>query len=188
MWMQQKRVWGNGGRRSDPFFDYLSLISQLDIWPSSSEGEASPVQSREEVIALCGLAPRTNGFTHLGERLVNPSVIELSNDDDDGAFEEVLDLYRGAVQGSTLSMELELTVGGEDGFAEANRESASALEVSAERGCSVEAQGAMPALEKAVPGQESPLGIEWAYSCCGYATGRAVDPHKARTTRFAPGA
>ena len=100
--MQQKCVWGDEGGYSDPFFDHLSRVALLDIRPSSLKGGL-----REEVIELYGPTPRTNRFTHLGERLVNSSVIELNDKEErDGAFEDVLDLYRGAVEGSILSMEL----------------------------------------------------------------------------------
>ena len=102
MWMQQKRVCGDEGGYSDPFFDHLSRVALLDIRPSSLKGGL-----REEVMALYGPTPRTNRFTHLGERLVNSSVIELNDDEErDGVFEDVLDLYRSAVEGSVLSMEL----------------------------------------------------------------------------------
>lgn len=52
------------------------------------------------------------------------------NDDGDGGSEEVLDLYRGTVQGSTLFAELELVVG--DGT-DVEWQNAGALEVSIRR-------------------------------------------------------
>ena len=137
MWMQQKRVWGDEGGCSDPFFSHLSRISLLDIWPSNLE----------------------EGVTHAHQRETDkPGAIESSNDEGVGAFEEVLDLYRGAAEWSMLSMELEMTVGGNEVFMKANWENASALEVSGERGYSVEAQRAMTVLE----GPEKP-GLEIEY-------------------------
>ena len=51
--------------------------------------------------AFHGPPPRNNESVHFGERPANPNVIAMG-DDEDGGFEEVLDLCRGAVQGSTL--------------------------------------------------------------------------------------
>ena len=204
MWMQQKRVWNVLGGYSDPFLLSPTPISLVDARPSSSYGGATAAQPVPGIIALYGPPSRNNESTRLGESLTNPNVIVL-DDDEDGGFEQVLDLYRGAVEGSTLSMELELTVGGDAGLIEVGWETASSLEVSVERRSStpvfsgepqgsrirtlaeykkiVEAEKVSPPLEQAIPGEEPPLGIEWVYSSCGYASGRVVNPQRAKTRR-----
>jgi hypothetical protein len=129
MWMQQKRVWDNKKKYSDPFLGFPIPISLLDSRsPGSREGGA-PALSGPEMIALHGPPPRNNESIHLGASLANPNTIAV-DDDEGGGFEEVLDLYRGAVQGSTLSMELELAVGGDAGLVGVGWETASSLEVS----------------------------------------------------------
>lgn len=201
MWMQQKRVWDDRGGYSDPFLGLPIPISRLDTRSSSSRGEVAPAQSREEAIALYGPPRRDNEFSHLGERLTNPSVVVL-DDDENGGFGDVLDLYRSAVQGSTLSMELELAVGGDAELTGASWEAASSLEVGIKcTGSSVtssvggpsesrtytlveykqvvEAEQERPSLKPAAPKEDPPLGIEWSYSSCGYTTGRVVNPRKA---------
>lgn len=201
MWMQQKRVWDDRGGYSDPFLGLPIPISQLNTRSSSSCEGVAPVPSELEIIALYGPPPRNNESVHLGERVANPSIIALDNNED-GGFEEVLDLYRGAVQGSTLSMELELTVGDDSGLTGVSWVAASSLEVGMERGpftptpsggsriCTlteykqvVEAEKAQPLLEPAAPMEDPPLGIKWVYSSCGYATGRIVNPQKFKTRR-----
>jgi len=189
MWKQQKRVWDNRGGYSDPFVGRPIHISLLDDRPSSSGEGGTPAQSGPEMIALYGPPPRNNESTHLGASLTNPGT--ASGGDDDDGFEGVLDLYIGAVQGSILSAELELAVGGDTGV---EWRDASALEVSIGRTASgspslpetsgprirtlaeykqvIKMGKARSLLEEAVPKEEPPPGIEWSYSACGYATGR----------------
>jgi len=199
--MQQKRVWGNCGGYSDPFLGFRTPTSLLDSKSSSPCEGATPTQPGPEAIALYGPASRNNESVHLGEKLTNPNATALN--DEDGGFEEVLDLYRGAVQGSTLSMELELAVGGDTGLTGVSWEAASSLEVSIKRTGSsasssidrptesrictlveykqmVEAEKGQPSLGSAVSKEEPPLRIEWSYSSCGYAIGRVIDSQKAR--------
>ena len=204
MWMQQKRVWDNLGGYSDPFLCLPIPTSLLNIKSLGSWEGVATVQSGLEATALYGPPSRINESTRLGESLTNPNIIVL-DDDEDGGFEQVLDLYRGAVEGSTLSMELELAVGGDAGLIEVDWETASSLEVSVERRSStpafsgepqgsrirtlveykkvVEAEKVSPPLEQAIPGEEPPLGIEWVYGSCGYASGRVVNTRRAKTRR-----
>ena len=128
MWMQQRRIWDDREGYSDPFVGRRIPISLLDDRPSSSGQGGIPTQSQPEMIALYGPPPRNNESTHLGERLTNLNATAVG-DSEDAGFEEVLDLYRGAVQGSTLSMELELAVGGDAGLG-VSWEAAGSLEVS----------------------------------------------------------
>ena len=197
MWMQQKRVWGDRGGYSDPFLGLPIPTSTLGSRSSSLHEGATPAQPAPEVIALYGPLPRSNESTHLGERLANPSAITV-DDDEDGGFGEVLDLYRGAVQGSALWMELELAVGGDAGLTGVSWEAASSLEISIGGGSGepqeprirtlaeykrvVEAEKAVSLSEHAIPREEPPLGIEWSYSCCGYAAGKVVNFHSANVT------
>ena len=44
MWMQLKRVWGEEGGYSDPFFSHLSHISLLGIRPSNLKGGVTPAR------------------------------------------------------------------------------------------------------------------------------------------------
>ena len=201
-WRQQKRVWNDVGGYSDPFLRPID-ISLLNARSSSSYGGVTPVQSRQEVIALYGPLPRNNESTRLGDSLTNPNAIVPDDDGDDG-FETVLDLYCGAVQGSTLSMELELVVGGDVELIGTSWEAASSLEVSVTRQPSaptssgdlresrictleeyrqvIEAEKAESPKELTIAEEEPPLGIVWSYSCCGYAVGRVVNVHSANTT------
>ena len=202
-WRQQKRVWNDVGGYSDPFLRPID-ISLLDARSSRSCGGVTPVQSRQEVIALYGPPSRNNESTRLGEPLTNPNAI-ASGDDEDGRFGDVLDLYCSAIQGSTLSMELELAVWGDVELAGASWETASSLEVSIERRSStptpsgesqesrirtlaeyrqvVEVEKAVPLSKPVTVMEEPPLGIEWAYSCCGYSSGKVVDVEKATVRR-----
>ena len=204
MWMQQKRVWNELGGYSDPFLCLPIPTSLLNIKSSSSCGGVATVKSGLEAAALYGPPSRNNESTRLGESLTNPNVIVL-DDDEDGGFEQVLDLYRGAVEGSTLSMELELTVGGDAGLIEGSWEAASSLEVSVERRSFaaeffgepqesrirtlaeykqlVEAEKMPLPSKQAVSGEEPLLGIEWEYNCCGYGSGRVVNLQRARAQR-----
>jgi len=194
MWKQQKRVWDNRGGYSDPFVSRHICISLLDDRPlSSGEGE-TPAQLEPEMVALYGPPLRKNESTHLGERLTNPGATEV-DDDGDAGFEEVLDLYRGAVQGSALSMELELAIGGDAGLG-VSWEAASSLEVSIKRGSGEPREsriftpaeyGRVVEAEKvvsgpAIPREEPPLGVEWSYRSCGYATGKIVNVHSANAS------
>jgi len=192
MWMQQRRVWDDRGGYSDPFVGCRIPISLLDDRSSSSGEGGIPTQSQPEMIALYGPPPRNNESTHLGERLVNPNTTAV-DDNEDAGFEEVLDLYCGAVQGSTLSMELELAVGGDAGLG-VSWEAASSLEVSIKHGsgepreprvCTLAEYRQVVKAKKvvsrpAIPREEPPLvHIEWSYHSCGYATGRVVNSQKA---------
>jgi len=203
MWMQQKRVWDTLGGYSDPFILSPIPTSLLGIRPSSPCEEVTPAHSRQETIGLYGPPLRNNESIRLGESLTNPNVIVLDDDENDG-FEEVLDLYRGAVQGSRLSRELELAVEGDNGLASVGWDDASSLEVSIKRSPSapsspvepkgtcirtlaeyrrvVEAEKVLSPSSPVTVG-EPPLGIEWSYGCCGYVTGRVVNPQKAKTRR-----
>lgn len=203
MWVQQMRVRAN--RRS--YTDYWPFIpvsaSALGNGSLSMSGEFIPPKPPAWYAALYGPASRNNESIRLGESLTNPSVT-VPGDDDDG-FEGVLDLYRGAVQGSGLSRELELEVGGIGNDAEligGGWEGASSLEISIKGGAPadtthtgtqesristlaeyrrvVEAEKGEPSSKPGVPKEDPPLGIEWSYSCCGYATGKVVNPKKAR--------
>ena len=196
---QQKRVQSELGGPADPFL-VPTPISSLDSWPSSSRTGVAPPRSRPEAIALYGPPPRTNEYARLGQSLTNPSIIILDDDDDDG-FEGVLDLYCGAVQGSGLSMELEFAVGGDVGLIGVGWEDVGSLQVSVMRGSSapsssedlqesrirtlaaykrvVEAEKALLPSRSATPKEEPPLGIEWSYNYCGYATGKVVNVRSA---------
>ena len=126
------------------------------------------------------------------------------DDDDDDGFEVILDLYRAAVQGSTLSMELELLVGRDIGLPGAGWKDSSTLEVSIKykpstpRSSGETQESRIRALaeyeqiikaERGVSRSEStthnikepPTGIGWFYSSCGYAAGEVVNPQKAKT-------
>ncbi|KAF9649296.1 hypothetical protein BDM02DRAFT_3114082 [Thelephora ganbajun] len=196
MWMQQKRVWDEIGGYADHWLHLPIPISLLDTRSSNLGSGATPGQPQPETAALYGPTPRNNGSVHLGESLTNPNVIVLDDDEDDG-FGEVLDLYRGAVQGSTLSAELELAVGGDDGLTGVGWEDASSLEVSIRRRsplvtsagelresqvCTLaeykqvmEAEKTLSSLKPVMPKEQPPLGIEWSYSCSGYSAGRVID-------------
>lgn len=194
MWMQQRRIWDDREGYSDPFVGRRIPISLLDDRPSSSGQGGIPTQSQPEMIALYGPPPRNNESTHLGERLTNLNATAVGNNEDAG-FEEVLDLYRGAVQGSTLSMELELAVGGDAGLG-VSWEAAGSLEVSIRHGsrkpresrvCTLAEYRRIVEAKKvvsrpAIPREEPPsvhIDIEWSYQSCGYATGRIVNSQKA---------
>jgi len=201
MWMQQRRVWNNRGGYSDPFLLLPIPAPVLSTSSSGSRKEATPPQSRPETITLYGPPPRNNESTRLGESLTNPNVIVLDDEEDDG-FEEVLELYRGAVQGSTLSVELEFVVGDDAGLTTVGWGDVSSLEVSVrcrspvspsaeeppgsrirtlvEYKEVVQAEKRQSSLKPAVPKEDPPLGIEWSYSSCGYATGKVVSSQKAR--------
>ena len=196
VWMRQKRVWLNRKGYYDPFLGFPILGSLLDTESSSSCEEDTPAPSRPETITLYGPPPRNNELIHLGERLANPNTIVV-DDDEDGGFEEVLDLYRAAVQGSALSMELELAAEGDPELMGVSWEAASSLEISIGHGSGeppesrirtlaeyrevVEAENVVSLSEPAIPREEPPLGIEWSYSCCGYAAGKVVNIHSANT-------
>ena len=195
MWMQQKRVWGDRGDYSDPFLGLPIPISSFDTGSSSSREGAAPVRSGPEMIALYGPVSRNNESIHLGEGLANPKGVGLDGDEGCG-FGEVLDLYRGAVQGSALSMELELAVGGDAELTGVGWGIAGSLEVSIDRGPQelrirtlaeyervVKAENAVPLLPK-IPKEEPPLGIKWSYSSYGYSTGEIVDTRKATTNKM----
>jgi hypothetical protein len=202
VWMQQKRVWDELGGFENPFLAPIP-ISLIHTGSSNSGRGATPARSRPEEIALYGPPSRTNESTRLGESLTNPNVIVVDDDDDDDGFDGVLDLYCGAVQGSTLSMELELVVGNDVGSACVGWEGVSSLEVSIKRKSSAPSSygdpqeprirtlaeykqvikvNVPPPLEPVTPREESPLGIEWSYSCCGYATGKVVNTRRANRT------
>ena len=195
MWRQHQCVWDKDGGFADPYL--TKPVPELDTGSPSA-------QSLPEASALYGPPPRNNESVRLGESLANQSVIVVDDDDDDG-FEGVLDLYRGAVQGSMLSAELELELGGDLGLTCVGWEASSTLEISV-KGRSpapspsgvpqesrihtleeykrvVEAEKALPPSESVSPKEEPPLGIEWSYNCCGYITGRVVNPQKAKTRR-----
>ena len=202
MWKQQKRVQSELGGSADPFLVPTS-ISPLETVSSSSRGGITPLQSQLETIALYGPPVRNNESARLGQSLTNPNIIVPDDDNDDG-FEGVLDLYRGAVQGSTLSMELELAVGGDTGLTGVGWEDVGTLEVSVMRRspassssegfqesrirtlaeCKrvVGAEKTQPPSRPATIKEEPPLGIEWSYSYCGYATGRVVNVRSANVT------
>ena len=170
----------------------------------SSHGELTSGKPTPDAAALYGPASRNNESIRLGEGLTKPNVIVL--DDDDDGFEAVLDLYRGAIQGSSLSRELELTVWGDDGLTGAGWEDASSLGISVKHNSAapsssgdsqesyirslagykqvIREENAKPPSSAAVaPCEEPPLGIRWSYSCCGYATGSVVNAQKARPQR-----
>ena len=195
---QQKRIQSGLGGSADPFLAPIP-ISPPDTGSSSPRRGVDSLQSRQEAIALYGPPTRTNESVHLGQSLTNPNIIVLDNDDDDG-FEGVLDLYCGAVQGSTLSMELEFAAGG-DWLIGAGWEDVSSLEVSIKHrsfapspseelqeshictlvGCKrvIEAE-ALLQLKPVTSVEEPLLGIEWSYNCCGHATGKVTNPQKAK--------
>ena len=201
---QQKRMQSGLGGSVDPFL-VPTPISLLDAGSSSPRRGADPPQLRQEAIALYGPPSRNNESVHLGQSLTNPNVIVL--DDDDDGFEGVLDLYYGAIQGSTLSMELEFVAGGDVGLMGVGWEGISSLEVSIECGSSVPPSAGgpqetrirtigeykqvvgredqvRPPLKPVISKEEPPLGIEWSYSGCGHATGRVLNTRKAnRVTR-----
>ena len=199
MWRQQKRIQSESGGSTDPLLVPIP-ISVLDIRSSSSSRGVTSAQSRLETIALYGPRPRKNESTCLGEGLTVPNIVALDNDDDDEGFGEVLDLYRGALQGSMLFNELEIVEGEFAGLAEVDWQNTSALEVSirqttlgpsslrdtsgsrirtlAEYARAIRADGARPSLKEIVPKEEPPLGINWSYSACGYATGTVVNARK----------
>ena len=196
---QQKRVQSKLGGSADPFLA-PTPISPLDTESLSPRMGVDSPQSRQEVIALYGPPLRNNESSHLGQSLTNPNIVVLDDDDDDG-FEGVLDLYCGAVQGSTLFMELEFAAGGDVGLIGVGWEGVSSLEVSIGYGPStpssseelqesrirtiadykqvVEVEKGRSSLKPPVPEGDPPLGIEWSYSCCGYATGKVVHSRRA---------
>ena len=193
MWRQQQCAWDKDGGFADPYL--TKPVPELDTGSPSA-------QSLPETSALYGPPPRNNESVRLGESLANQSVIVVDDDDDDG-FEGVLDLYRGAVQGSTLSAELELELGDDRGLTSVGWEAASTLEISVKGRSPAHSSSGAPQesrirtlgeyrraieVEKALPlsappVRKPPLGIEWSYSCCGYVTGRVVDPQKVKTRR-----
>ena len=197
MWEQQNRVWKGRWGFPNPF-PVPKLFSPPDTRSPGSYRGITPAPPWMETITLYGPPPRNNASVHLGEHLTNPKVVVL-DDDEDGGFEEVLDLYRGAVQGSTLSMELEFAVGGDIGVIGPGWEDVGSLEVSVKRKSPtpslsgehqesrirtlagykqvIQAEKTLPPLRPVSTKEEPPLGIEWSYSCCGYATGRAVNVH-----------
>jgi len=170
MWMQQKRVWDDQGGYSDPFVGRRIPISLLDNRPSSSGEGGTPAQLGPEMIALYGPPLRKNESTHLGEKLTNPSAAEV-DDDGDAGFEEVFDLYRGAVQGSTLSMELELAVWGDAGL-EVSWEAASSLEVSIKRGSGEPRESRI----------FTPAEYKWVVEAEKAVSGKVVNVHSANVT------
>ena len=189
MWVQQKRVWCNRGGYSDPFLGSPIPGSLLDSKSLSSCEGATPAQSGPGIFALYGPPSRNNESIHLGERLTNPSTI-AADDEEGGGFEEVLDLYRGAVQGSSLSMELDLVVGSDAEFMGVGWEAASSLEVGIKDGFGglrtrtlaqcrrvAEVEKVASLSKHAIPRGEPLLDIEWSYSSCGYATGKVVNIH-----------
>lgn len=201
MFEQQKRLWlaRRNGEDCDPFLR-PTTISELSDNPSSSKGDESslPVVSRLEMSALLGPAPGNNRYTHLGKGPADPTVTVVDNDRD-GGFEEVLELYCGAVQGSSLSRELELALGGDEDVS-VSVEGAGSLQVSIKRGspdpsslggepesliCTLEEyklvvkeederSSSKPTVQK----EEPPLRIKWDYTGCGYATGTVVKTNK----------
>ncbi|KAF9789563.1 hypothetical protein BJ322DRAFT_543300 [Thelephora terrestris] len=204
LWGQQKRTQEQGGSDLDPSLFLLGPVSASDDRPSSPDQESTLIRSLPEMAMLYGPPPRNNESIHLGESLTNPNVIVV-DDEEDGGFGEVLDLYRGAVQGSNLSRELEFAIGASGEWVTTGWEDVSSLQVSVKRGTpgppsfgerqesrfltiteykqAVEAEKALPVPESAIPKQESPFGIEWSYSCLGYAAGRVVDLRKATMRR-----
>jgi hypothetical protein len=199
MFMQQRRVWDKLGGFADPFLASIP-ISLIRTEPPSPcrDSKVTPAQPQLEMIALYGPAPRNNESTRLGESLTNPNVIVVGDDDDDG-FDGVLDLYRGAVQGSSLSAELELEVGDGVGLMGMGWVDVSSLEVSIKHRSStpspygepkesyvctlagykqVAEVKTPPSVKPATPKEEPPFGIEWSYSCYGYATGRVVNARR----------
>ena len=200
MWKQQKRVWDSLGGYVDHYL--LRPVPASPITDKSLESDEEPVfvESVPDSAPLYGPVPRNNESIHLGESLTNPNVIIL-DDDEDGGFEKVLDLYRGAVQGSVLSRELEIEVGVDVEYASVGWGEVSSLEVSVKRGPSehsplgeaqesrvgalkrykrmVGEKNALSVVEPVPRKEEPPLGIEWSYSSCGYATGRVVNVHNA---------
>jgi len=198
MWEQQRRIWSKEGGFADPYL--TTPIPEPDAKSLSVHEGIIPTQPPPGTTALCGTPPRNNESVHLGEKSASSGATT-----DDGGFEEVLDLYRGAVQGSALSGELEFVIGGGVELTSVGWEGVSSLEISIKGGPSalsssgepqgsqihtlgeyirvVEAEKALPPLKPAPPKEEPPLGIDWTYSCCGYATGRIVNPQKAKTRR-----
>ena len=195
MWKQQKRVWLDEGGYADYY-----LAEPVPKLSPSAHDRVDPTQPQPETAALYGPPPRNNESVHLGESLTSLDVTVIDGDDDSG-FEGVLDLYRGAVQGSVLSGELELEIGGDFGLTNVCWGDVSSLEVSI-KGKSptpspsgelqdsristlgeyrqvVEAENARALLKQVAPKEKPPLGIEWTYKCCGYVVGKVVDTHKA---------
>ena len=170
MWKQQKRVWDSLGGYVDHYL--LRPVPIFPITEKSLKSDEEPVfvESVPDSAPLYAPVPRNNESIHLGESLTNPNVIIL-DDDEDEQFGKVLDLYRGAVQGSILSRELEIEVGVGVEYASVGWGEVSALEVSVKR-----------VVEPVPRKEEPPLGIEWSYSSCGYAAGRVVNVHNAITT------
>jgi len=201
MRMQQDRVWSREGGFADPFLTNPAPV--LDTRSLSVPDGATPTQPRSETTALYGPPPRNNKSVYLGEkeRRADSDATTVVND----GFEGVLDLYLGAVQGSTLSGELEFVVGDGVGLTSVGWGDVSSLEISIRGGPSapsssgepqesrirtvgeykrvVEGEVAFSSLEPVVPKKGPPFGIEWSYSCCGYATGRVVNLQKAKARR-----
>lgn len=181
LWVRRNRVQGRGG------------------------GPTNPVVQTPEITALYGPAPRYIKPTHVTESLPDPNVIVL--DDEDDGFGKVLDLYSGAVQGSALTEELDLAIWGDTNTknADVDSEDASALGISIlvnppvqtptgeSRGLRIhtlEEYRDLIEIERglAVPAtvtrrEVPPLGIEWNYRGCGYATGRVVNSRRAMRRR-----
>jgi len=197
IWEQQRRIWSKEGGFADPYL--TTPVPELGAKSLSVHDGITPTQPRPETTALYDPPPRNNESVHLREKSASSGAPT-----DDGGFEEVLDLYRGAVQGAALSGELEFVVGGGIGSTSVGWEDVSSLEISIRGGPSapsssgepqesrvhtlgeyirvVEAEKALPPLKPVPSKEEPPLGIEWSYSCCGYATGSVVNPRSANVT------
>ena len=201
-WRQQYRVWSKEGGYEDPYL--TRPVHKLDTRSLSVPDGATPTQPRWETAALYGPPSRNNESIHLGKKPADSDSDSDATTVVDDGFEGVLDLYLGAVQGSTLSGELEFVVGGGVGLTSVGWEDVSALEINIEDGYStpspsgelqvsriralgeyvqvVAAEG-VRAHEPVAPKEGPPLGIEWTYSCCGYVAGKVVDTRKAVNTR-----
>ena len=195
MWKQQNRVWHEKGSYTDPWF-----AKPFPEWSPSTHRGVTSSPSRPETTALYGPPQRINECVHLGESLANLGVPAIDND----GFEGVLDLYRGAVQGSTLSGELELMAGGDAGLTSVGWDGVGCLEISIKGGPSapspsggpqesrittleeykrvIETENMLPLSASVPPKEELPLGIEWSSACCGYITGRVVNVRSATAT------
>jgi len=133
---------------------------------------------------LHGPLPRNNKSTHHSERLTNLNTTAVEGNGDAGS-EEVSDLYRGVVQSSKLSMELEFAAGGGSGLGVSWEAANSSLKVSiggrpgelqgsrAECRWVVEAEKVVA--RPAIPKGEPSLDLEWSYHSYGYTTGRVVN-------------
>ena len=204
MWKQQKRVWDSLGGYVDHYLLRPVPISPIADKSSESDEELDKepvfVDSVPDSARLYTPVPRNNDSIHLGESLTNPNVIVLDEDEDDG-FGRVLDLYRGAVQGSALSRELEIEVEDDVGYTNVDWEGVSCLELGTSHKSSIPSSsgGATEPCTRAIAEckwpveaessrspsgtisaeEEPPLGIRWSYSTCGYATGLVENLQKA---------